>query len=234
MSLASPPSATVPSSRANKRTKDQKEADLLFIERMSVRGAGPTKIAAALNAARPYSLSKVQVHKDLIKLRERWREESMHLITMQRDRELKRLDVMEEELWEAWERSKRDEMERTMAKVDAVAADKDGKNGNPGRSSDLVKKRQRDGDPSIMGQLIALHDRRVKLLGLAPAAKLELSGPGGAPIPAAALTEEAQLAVHRRHVERMKRAERVEPEPEITHELVIVPAPTGAAAVPAE
>lgn len=70
---------------------------------------------------------------------------------------LAKLDVMESELWAAWDRSKGEFIETTTGRRTTAAG-----------SNDIaaVKKKQRNGEPKIMTLIQGVWDRRCKLLGL--------------------------------------------------------------------
>lgn len=96
--------------RRNKRSLAQKAADALIIEAMHLKGYGCQHIAEEISEMRPYSLSQAQVAFDLAKLHKQWEAEAKALINDEKIRILRKLDRLERELWDAWERSKRDDV----------------------------------------------------------------------------------------------------------------------------
>lgn len=91
-----------------KRTAAQRAADLLFIETHAVRGKTQAEIVELLAAERPYRISRSQVAYDLNSLKTRWVAASMEVYALAKAKELRKLDAVEAELWEGWDRSKAD------------------------------------------------------------------------------------------------------------------------------
>lgn len=193
--------------KAPKRNRGQKAADALFIEYHHLRGKSCRRIAELLAKERPYTLSFKQISVDINKLILQWQADAKDAVAKEKARSLQRLNTLEEELWDAWEKSKKDEMSRTMGKV-ANGGERDG-DGSDAKLTDSVRKVNRDGDPAFTRQILEIHDRRAKLLGLDAPSKQEISGPGGSPIITAQLdlSDEAQEAILRRHFERSKPAD---------------------------
>jgi hypothetical protein len=155
-----------------KRSKAQRESDLLFIERLWLRKKTHAQIAEELNKVRPYTLSRQQVAFDCKKLLDRWRKDSAEMIAAAKTRELTGLDEQERELWEAWEKSKLDAERKTVEQTDG-----DGEGGKRNRAS--VTKEGQCGDAVYQRLILDIRDRRAKLLGLDEPTKTELSGTVG-------------------------------------------------------
>lgn len=90
---------TRPSKFANKRSKAQRTADLAEIATLALSGNTECQIADVLNGKRNYSLSRSQVHLDVVSLREQWAE-AAGLDTAERiNEELARLGHIERKAW---------------------------------------------------------------------------------------------------------------------------------------
>lgn len=90
-----------------KRTKQERETDLLFISRLYVRGLTLREIAASLNAEREYQLTFQTIAKDVKTILSRWRESIVDDVSEMRSAELIRINEIEREAWQAWTRSKK-------------------------------------------------------------------------------------------------------------------------------
>jgi hypothetical protein len=90
----------------NKRTKGQVESDKNFIAEPYSKGRNQREITEALNAARPYSLSRPIIS---VQIREILAEWTQHRLT-ERDtllaEELLRLNRIEREAWSVWDKTK--------------------------------------------------------------------------------------------------------------------------------
>lgn len=96
---------------ATKRTKAQKESDRNFVAGLLVKCIPIREITRELNAkneseGRGYTLSFQQVHYDIKLIFEEWKEQKAAFLETKIELELAKLDKIESECWEAWERSK--------------------------------------------------------------------------------------------------------------------------------
>lgn len=202
-----PPDPTT-SPNTNKRSPAHKSADALFIEQQHLRGKGVREIAEMLSKMRPYTLSHAQVALDLKKLRQSWMKEAVHLVGVEKEKALRKLDMLESELWTEWDKSKALKTRTTLTKKSKGA--KTGATGDAaGEEVKSAVQTVSVGDASIARTIIEIHRERSKLLGLDAPTRSELSGPGGGPIPTAnvPLDHATQEALLRRHFERMKEDE---------------------------
>lgn len=87
-------------SKLAKRTKAEKEEHMNIIARMYVKGR------TQMEMARELGLSQGQISNDLRNLLKSWEESRMHNIDLHKNAALLRINMIEEELWEAWEKSK--------------------------------------------------------------------------------------------------------------------------------
>jgi hypothetical protein len=193
--------------RGPKRTAVQVAADMLYIEQAHINeGKTIMTIARELSSVRDYSLSWSMVAKDLRKLAERWKKENAVLVDHEKQRMLKELDVLREEVMAAWNRSKSDETRLSRGTTKGLGSESGG-DGSGARETNAVVKVNRDGDATYISRLLDIQARRAKLLGLDAPTKIEASGPGGLPIPImeVPLTDEAQDGILDRFFERRER-----------------------------
>ena len=90
-----------------KRTKDQREFDLAFCSNLFLRGYTYREISERLNEENArrgvgYTITKQMVYWDMQQLLIEWKRERMENIDDYVTQELRKLDKMEVELWEAW------------------------------------------------------------------------------------------------------------------------------------
>ena len=169
-----------------KRTKDQREFDLAFCSNLFLRGYTYREISERLNEENArrgvgYTITKQMVYWDMQQLLIEWKRERMENIDDYVTQELRKLDKMEVELWEAWENSKigkRREKNRTSAKPrkvlteDEKTADWYGYNETTNETS--------AGNPRFLDLLLNVQQRRAKMLGYDAPVKIEIPGYNGA------------------------------------------------------
>lgn len=93
-----------------KRTEQQIEHDLLVTGDLMTKGYSVRQITSHLNQKNipaGYTLSLPQVHSDMGKVIDLWKEDRASLIDNYVARELQKLRKMEQECWHAWENSKK-------------------------------------------------------------------------------------------------------------------------------
>jgi hypothetical protein len=160
-----------------KRTKFERERDLARIPEMKLDGKDQTEIAAELG------VSQGQVSYDEAIIKKRWRESSIVDWDEARGRELAELDILRREYREdldrylaAWEASK---LERTRTRKETDGT-KD-RDGNLITKKATIETEKRDGNPAFLDgmikckqELVRLHERRCKLLGLDAPTKSEV------------------------------------------------------------
>ena len=147
-------------SKKNKRSAAQKAADLAFIEHWHIRGETETQLAEMLRRERPYTLSRSQIHADLMKLKRMWENEALDSRSEAITKELAGLKAQEHDLWAAWEKSK---LDATTTTTEFVGGDK------PKRKRGTKTKvtvETRCGDPAYMRLLLEIRAHRRQLLGL--------------------------------------------------------------------
>lgn len=163
-----------------KRNTEQKDYDIRFCSNLFLRGYSYREIATALNndvAERgfDYRITFQTVYKDLQKVLAEWKKESFTNIDEYVTQELKKLDKMEVELWEAWEKSKHSEKKKTRTSR-AGGKDDDGTKrwGDYGYTENTNE--QLAGNPRFFDLLLNVQQRRAKLLGYDAPIKIDIPG----------------------------------------------------------
>jgi transposase len=134
------------------------EARMPMVARLYVRGSSIRKIATQLG------LSHGTIGNDLKAIREAWRDSSIRDWDAHRELELQKLDELESEAWEGWERSKQDAV--TVKETP--------------RGTETTTKRQA-GDPRFLEVIKGCIVRRSALLGLDAPKKMIPLTPSGEP-----------------------------------------------------
>lgn len=146
-----------------RRTPEQRENDLVFCTDLFLRGYSYRQISDLLNQRNAkmgldYAIvPPMRVYKDLKQLLINWKREHEENIDLYITKELSKLDKIEAELWDAWERSKK----RIVSKI---------------RQSGLKKERSEAfaGNPRYLELVLSVQQRRAKLLGLDAPVKVDM------------------------------------------------------------
>lgn len=146
-----------------RRTPEQRENDLVFCTDLFLRGYSYRQISDLLNQRNEkmgldYAIvPPMRVYKDLKQLLINWKREHEENIDLYITKELSKLDKIEAELWDAWERSKK----RIVSKI---------------RQSGLKTERSETfaGNPRYLDLVLSVQQRRAKLLGLDAPVKVDL------------------------------------------------------------
>ena len=146
-----------------RRTPEQRENDLVFCTDLFLRGYSYRQIADLLNQRNAkmgldYAIvPPMRVYKDLKQLLINWKREHEENIDLYITKELSKLDKIDAELWDAWERSKK----RIVSKI---------------RQSGLKTERSETfaGNPRYLDLVLSVQQRRAKLLGLDAPVKVDL------------------------------------------------------------
>lgn len=146
-----------------RRNPEQRENDLVFCTDLFLRGYSYRQIADLLNQRNAkmgldYAIvPPMRVYKDLKQLLINWKREHEENIDLYITKELSKLDKIEAELWDAWERSKK----RIVSKI---------------RQSGLKTERSETfaGNPRYLDLVLSVQQRRAKLLGLDAPVKVDL------------------------------------------------------------
>jgi len=151
------------SSSAPKRSNAQKEVDRIFIAGLLVKCVTIREITRRLNernVSAGYTLSHVQVFQDSKIIFEEWRKEKIDLVDTKMELELAKLDKIENECWEAFERSKEGRRKTLITGGEMV--------GNQ-MSGGQIKEREIEttfGDTKFLDIIQKSMDKRAALLGL--------------------------------------------------------------------
>lgn len=135
-------------SSSGKRTNDQIAKDRKIISELYLRGMSQSTIAIDMR------LSEATVSRDIAAIRKSWLKETVVNYNEFIAKELARIDQVEREAWDAWERSKTESEEVTRY-------------GFEGKNSGVnMKRAKRDGDPRFLAQVEWCIQQRIKLIGL--------------------------------------------------------------------
>lgn len=145
-----------------RRSPEQRENDLVFCTDLFLKGYSYRQISDLLNKRNAkmgldYAIvPPMRVYKDLKQLLINWKREHEENIDLYITKELSKLDKIESELWDAWERSK-----KRICKI---------------RQSGLKTERSETfaGNPRYLDLVLSVQQRRAKLLGLDAPVKVDL------------------------------------------------------------
>lgn len=156
-----------------KRTVEQREADKRFCADLFVKGYSYRQIAERLNEYNrenglTYEVSYKTVFTDINQVLAEWKKERFECIDNYIQLELRKLDKIETELWQAWENSKGSKR-KTKIKGGNI---KDGIT----QGGELAERtlETTDGDPRYLDLLLKVQERRAKLLGYNAPVKLDV------------------------------------------------------------
>lgn len=182
---------------ANKRNEKQKADDRTMIAGWMVQNKTVRAIMQLLNdeneqKGKGYTLSIGQIAGDMKKVLQDWQDERKEFIDFVVDRELKKLDIIEAECWDAWEKSKQGKKTTKFSGGQITAS---------AVSGGKIKERsleETSGDVKYLDKIFDCMDRRKDMLGYAAAKKVEFSGSVGvgvAPMSEDEITKERERIV---------------------------------------
>lgn len=168
--------------KGHKRTKEQQAYDIAFCSNLFLRGYTYREIADALNADLQkrnagYTITHQCVYYDIQQTLIEWKRERMDNIDDYVTAELRKLDKMEVELWEAWEKSKTGKervKNRTSAKPRKVLTEEEKTTDWYGY--DETTNETSAGNPRFLDLLLNVQQRRAKMLGFDAPLKIEIPG----------------------------------------------------------
>ena len=144
-----------------KRTDAQRERDMAEIARRYLRGETQAQIARAVG------ITQQQVSYDLKRIRQKWKEETVFDFEEAIIEQLKRIDALESEYWQQYERSK---LGRTKEIVAITGKRRPGDKKDEAPQPDRVTKtnitEDTPGDPRYLAGVQWCIQERSKLLGL--------------------------------------------------------------------
>lgn len=146
-----------------RRSRAQLTRDRRRIADLYLQGWIQADIAAEL------SISPATVSRDLAALRRDWLESALVDFDEAQSRELAKINRLEREYWEAWERSTGERKRTSTKQVDLV----DGK-----RKEAQIQTDEMLGDPRFLAGVQWCIEQRMKIFGLEAARKLDLSSAG--------------------------------------------------------
>lgn len=148
-------------SKRPKRTKAERERDLVDIAALYLQGKRQYEIMEWLNANRPYRLTDVTICHDIKEIRERWLKAQLANFGEAQARELARLDELERAYWHGWQESLKEHEEVESEKSEGE--DLDGV-----KRATRVKKsvRKSYGDHRFLEGIERCIQLRCKILGL--------------------------------------------------------------------
>ncbi len=150
-----------------KRTRKERETDLSLTIKLWSQGYTLREIAEKISANRKYRITFRSIHNDIKAEIKRWREERLDIIEDQITVELIRINNIEKEAWEAWEKSKA-EYQRSVTERRSGTSET--------MRAQMVREEQ-CGDPRYLQIIQWCIDKRCKLFGLDAPKKIEATGP---------------------------------------------------------
>lgn len=167
----------------NKRTVEQREVDLLFCSNLFLRGYSYREITEALNTdiskrGLDYTLTLTMVYYDLQQALIEWKRERFDNIDDYITQELRKLDKMEVELWDAWEKSKTGKEKTKKRKSGRPRKVLDDNDDPDYYGYDETATETSSGNPRYLDLLLNVQQRRAKLLGYDAPVKMDISGTG--------------------------------------------------------
>jgi len=149
---------------APKRTKFEREKDLLEISHLYLQGITQAEIGQRLD------VTQQQICYDLKILRKRWLQSSIVNINEVKAKELARVDHLEREYWEAWERSIGKHQTKTVkARGTKESAD---------LAEQTLKTEDINGDPRYLSGVQWCINKRCEVLGLDAPSKTDITSGG--------------------------------------------------------
>lgn len=163
-----------------KRSGEQQDYDIAFCSNLFLRGYTYREIAKALNddlarRGAGYTITHTMVYYDMQQTLIAWKRERMDNIDDYVTQELKKLDRIEIELWDAWEKSKtgRERIKnRKSARPNKPLTENEAIHDWYGYDEKMNESSA--GNPRFLDLLLNVQQRRAKLLGFDAPLKIEL------------------------------------------------------------
>lgn len=156
-----------------KRLTSQRENDLVITARMYMQGYNQYDIMHHLNNRPPdetmpdgyVPVTQQTISNDLDTIFKRWQESQVFDFHQAKMEQLAKIDLMEREAWQAWERSKEEFVKQTT-QTDSSKVTQD-EQGNPRALTRVTRlKEDRNGDPRYLEMVRKCVEMRIELLGL--------------------------------------------------------------------
>jgi len=146
-----------------KRSKGEREQDLILIASLYLRRETHRAIAEKVSAGRDYSISPKQVGYDIGTLLTRWRAEQQESITEAKALELQRLNELEAAAWRQFERSCKPSLKHL----------KETRDGDNAHTREQHTTEHRAGDPRYLQIVQSCITARCRILGIGESDFLE-------------------------------------------------------------
>lgn len=150
-----------------RRSAAMRETHLSLVTGWIIRGWTGQRMAAELG------ISEAQASRDITEVERRWRLDTYDY-RVNKSRELAAIDRQIDELWGAWEKSKRPTNRRSLQTHRGTFAGR-------GSQGEIETREGEEsyGDPRIMAEITKLREQRIKLLGLNEPTKIALTDTQG-------------------------------------------------------
>lgn len=150
-----------------KRSKAEREHDLVVTAKLYLQGKNHWEIQDAINESHEYHLSRNQITYDIKDLHNRWRESALVSFDEAMAMELAKIDVLEQEYWQAWQRSVGTHREVTKS-TEQSGGDKE-----PWKKSKaVIREKELAGDPRFLEGVRWCIQKRMDIFGLEAPKKL--------------------------------------------------------------
>lgn len=151
-----------------KRTSVQREADLVEVAKLYVRGYTITAIVQEVNAIHKgqYTIAYSAIDRDIKEIRRRWAQSSIIDFNEAKARELAKLDELEHTYWDAWLKSTKDVKKNTVEQTNDTNLPSALPNYSRSKAKTVVE--ERDGNIEFLKGVERCVQERCKLLNLYP------------------------------------------------------------------
>lgn len=139
-----------------KRTTEERERDLVTTTEMYLKGKKQWEIAQEIG------VSVEQISYDLRDIRQRWRESTLVDFNEMKQRELEKIDLLEQTYWDGWQRSTQEKTKTRTSKTGDT-------------SSASIEKEMLVGDTRFLQGVERCIDMRAKILGTYAPVKVDSS-----------------------------------------------------------
>ncbi|MBD1847493.1 HTH domain-containing protein [Cyanobacteria bacterium FACHB-63] len=144
------------------RSKIQRDRDLATIAELRLKGWTQQQIADYLE------VNQATISRDLKALEQQWKESSLRDFDAERGMQLDRLELLEREYWQAWERSQESKQVSMREQLRNAIASEEGTTAGSGRVRMSTRTEEKIGDPQFLSGVAKVITERSKLLGLYP------------------------------------------------------------------
>lgn len=146
---------------APKRTKRQREADLVTIAELYLACKPQYEIAKVVG------VSRQQIAYDLVEIREQWKQRYTTKIEDAKQEELAKIDRLEQEYWKGWEESKSDFVQTTETlKREGTLQRPTARRAKKGEITEAKTSYSRYGDPRFLQGIAWCVKARREILGM--------------------------------------------------------------------